>query len=109
MMEDLYEKFLPQFVEQARARIARATATLAQPDPSAMTVVVREIHSIAGEAGLLGQGGIMALARQGEELAKRVRDAGAAPAEGDLQALAGALRELEQALDQIGAKSKPQP
>lgn len=105
MMDDLYEKFRPQFVELARVRIERAKETLAaRPEHAAMTVVIREFHSIAGEAGLLGLPHVMGLARQTEDLAKRFRDSGAAA---DADALAGAIRDLKTALELVGASSNP--
>lgn len=107
MMDDLYEKFLPQFVELSRVRIERALETLAQPERTAehttMTIVIRELHSITGEAGLLGLPHVMALARQTEELAKRLRDSGAAA---DADALTGAIRDLKDALELVGASRK---
>lgn len=105
MMDDLYAKFLPQFVQLARGRIERAMDLVARSDASAMATVVRELHAIAGEAGLLGQGAIMALARKGEEMAKKIRDSGAAPG-ADPDALAGILRELKDALEQAGPPTR---
>ncbi|HWU88915.1 MAG TPA: Hpt domain-containing protein [Kofleriaceae bacterium] len=103
MMDDLYEKFLPQFVDLARVRLERALETIARSDPNAMTAVIRELHAIAGEAGLLGLGPIMGLARQAEDLAKRLRDSSAT----DASPLVAALEELKQALERVGPKNKP--
>lgn len=103
MMEDLYAKFLPQFVEISRGRLERALEAAGRPDAASLTSVIRELHAIAGEAGLLGQGAIMRQARGAEELAKRIRDASAPEAD----ALVAALQELKQALEIVGASSKP--
>ena len=104
MMEDLYAKFLPQFVSLAEGRLARCAEALAQPDQAAGALVIREMHAIAGEAGLLGLAQIMGLARQGEELGKRLRDSGATA---DADALTGTLQDLKNALALVGASSKP--
>ena len=106
MMDDLYEKFLPQFVELAKARMDRSLELLAKPDHAAITAVIRELHAIAGEAGLLGLPQIMGLARQTEDLARRLRDSGAA-ADVDADSLAGALRDMRNALELVGASRKP--
>jgi chemotaxis protein histidine kinase CheA len=103
MMDDLYAKFLPQFVQLARGRVDRSLELVARPDAAAMASVVRELHAIAGEAGLLAQGAIMALARKGEELAKKIRDSNA---DGDVAALAATLRELKDALEVVGPPAR---
>lgn len=103
-MDDLYEKFLPQFIELARVRMERAMEAAARPELNALTVVIRELHSIAGEAGLLGLSSIMQLARRAEDQAKQLRDTRAEP---DADALVGALRELRTAIELVGASLKP--
>jgi HPt (histidine-containing phosphotransfer) domain-containing protein len=65
---------------------------------------MRELHAIAGEAGLLGIAPVMQLARQAEDRAKRLRDDATQP---NADALAAALRELRSALDLVGASSRP--
>lgn len=97
-MEELYAKFLPQFLELARERMKRAYETIERPDHAALVVTVRDLHGIAGEAGLLGLSQIVPLARNGEELAKKLRDN--APG-ADLGDLIAALEELTRALDVV--------
>jgi HPt (histidine-containing phosphotransfer) domain-containing protein len=100
-MDELYAKFLPQFRELARQRMARARSALtAQLDPPAMTAVMRELHGIAGEAGLLGLAEIVPIARAAEERAKQLRDG---PAGADVGAFTQALDDLGNALDALGA------
>jgi HPt (histidine-containing phosphotransfer) domain-containing protein len=106
MMDDLYAKFLPQFVQLARGRLERAMDLVARSDATAMATAVRELHAIAGEAGLLGQGAIMALARKGEEMAKKLRDS-SADAGVDVGTLAGTMQELKAALELVGPPAKP--
>src|SRR4030095_10379150 len=56
LIEDLHAKFLPQFIKIARTRLALAITAATQPDqpepPS------RELHTLVGEAGLLGLGNV---------------------------------------------------
>jgi HPt (histidine-containing phosphotransfer) domain-containing protein len=104
MMEELYAKFLPQFTELARERMQRAYAAAAQPDGPTLTVVMRDLHAIAGEAGLLGLARLVPIARAAEEHAKRLRDGDPGT---DAGSFLGALNELGSALEALGASSKP--
>lgn len=99
-MDELYAKFLPQFVELARARMQRAQGAAARPDVPALAEVIRELHAIAGEAGLLGLTAIVPIARSAEDHAKRLRDA---RPDADAGAFAAALDELGRALEAVGA------
>jgi HPt (histidine-containing phosphotransfer) domain-containing protein len=103
-MEDLYAKFLPQFVTLARSRVAVAITVATQHDQAATTTIVRELHTLAGEAGLLGLGEVVPLARDCEAKAKalnRSRDVA------DAELLVAALRQLEQVIDGIAAPGSP--
>ena len=104
-MDELYAKFLPQFAALARDRMQRAYEASAQPAPDGptMTNVMRDLHSIAGEAGLLGLASIVPIARNAEDHAKRLRDG---HADADAGAFVGALDELKVAIDAVGASSK---
>jgi HPt (histidine-containing phosphotransfer) domain-containing protein len=99
-MEDLYAKFLPQFVTLARTRVAAAITVATQRDHAASTTIVRELHTLAGEAGLLGLGDVVPLARDCEQKAKALHVSGAAT---DAEALCAALRQLERVIESIGA------
>mgnify|MGYP001548316951 CR=1 FL=1 len=72
MIEDIEAMFLPRFAEAARTRLANATAATEKRDPAALAAVVRDMHSIAGEAGLLGLREVVPLALDGEARAKRL-------------------------------------
>jgi HPt (histidine-containing phosphotransfer) domain-containing protein len=102
MMEELYAKFLPQFTELARDRMRRAYDAAARPDEPTLTAVMRDLHGIAGEAGLLGLARIVPVARNAEEHAKRLRDG-----RGEAEAFLVALRELGTALEAVGATGMP--
>jgi HPt (histidine-containing phosphotransfer) domain-containing protein len=102
MEEDLHAKFLPQFVTLARSRVAVALAAVMQRDHEATTTTVRELHSLAGEAGLLGLNEVIPLARDSEHKAKRLL---VTQADADADALVAALRELDLIIEGIGATS----
>jgi len=59
---------------------------------------VRELHSLAGEAGLLGLHQVIPIARDGEQKAKRLRTS---RADADAEALIAALRQLDQIIEAI--------
>jgi HPt (histidine-containing phosphotransfer) domain-containing protein len=103
-MDELYKKFLPQFTDLARDRMRRAYEAAAKPDEPTLTAVMRDLHGIAGEAGLLGLARIVPVARNAEEHAKRLRDG---RGEVEVAAFRGALRELGAALESVGATGMP--
>lgn len=98
--EDLYAKFLPQFVSLSRARVATALAAVLRRDHEATATTVRELHSLAGEAGLLGLQEVIPLARDSEQKAKLLH---VSQADADADALVAALRELDTVIEGIGA------
>lgn len=100
--EDLYAKFLPQFVALARTRVATALAAVLRRDHGVTTTIVRELHSLAGEAGLLGLHKVIPLARDSEQKAKVLH---VSQADADADALVAALRELETVIEGIGSTS----
>lgn len=99
-MDDLNAKFLPQFLELARARLAAALKAAATRDHLATTTTARNLHTLAGEAGLLGLHDVIPLAREGEQRAKSL---GASRTDADAELLIEALRRLEQVIESIGA------
>jgi HPt (histidine-containing phosphotransfer) domain-containing protein len=101
-MEDLYAKFLPQFLAIARARLTTAVTAVNKRDGEAGPAIVRELHALAGEAGLLGLQQVIPIARACELKAKALRGG---LADADADALLAALHELEQIIDRIGAAS----
>jgi len=99
-MDDLYAKFLPQFVTLARSRVATAIAVATRRDQTATTTIVRELHTLAGEAGLLGLGDVVPLARDCERRAKALHGSQAAD---DAEGLVAALRQLERVIEGVAA------
>jgi chemotaxis protein histidine kinase CheA len=100
-MDELYAKFLPQFVSLARARLdaARAVAAPAGPrDDDATKKVVRELHTLAGEAGLLGLKDVVPLARKCEQLAKELQTS---RTDADAAGLDAALRQLQGVIEGV--------
>jgi CheY-like chemotaxis protein len=77
--------FIQLFAELAVERLARATSALdaIEADPSATRALAdlgRELHSIKGEANLLGLSKIFRIAQLGEELLRQVRSGTKDPA-----------------------------
>jgi HPt (histidine-containing phosphotransfer) domain-containing protein len=99
-MDDLSAKFLPQFLELARSRVTTAIKAAVARDHHATTAIARNLHTLAGEAGLLGLHDVVPLARDSEHKAKSL---GASRAEADAELLVDALRRLERVIESIGA------
>jgi HPt (histidine-containing phosphotransfer) domain-containing protein len=100
MMADLHAKFLPQFVTLARSRIATGVEAATRRDPAMITTTMRELHSLAGEAGLLGLDQVIPLARECEQKAKLLHQH---RGDADVEPLVAALRRLESAIDSLAA------
>ena len=98
-MDDFLATFVPKFAAIATTRIARTIELATRPEPD-ITAIARELHSIAGEAGLLGLTSIVALARAGEDHVKRLR---AAPSDSHADALRASPAELKGAIDRVSA------
>jgi HPt (histidine-containing phosphotransfer) domain-containing protein len=89
---DVREQFLPRFVETAHGRLARAKELLAAGDARTLA---RELHALAGEAGMLELLEIARLARNGEAAATLWAKDGSDSARSDCNAcLADADREV---------------
>ncbi|HEX8110490.1 MAG TPA: Hpt domain-containing protein [Kofleriaceae bacterium] len=101
-MDDLSAKFLPQFLELARSRVATAIQAAVARDHLAAPTIARNLHTLAGEAGLLGLHDVVPLAREGEHKAKSL---GASRTDADAELLVDALRRLERVIESIGATS----
>ena len=99
-MDDLHAKFMPQFLELARSRLAAALKAATARDHLAATTTARNLHTLAGEAGLLGLDDVVPLAREGEQKAKSL---GASRTDADAELLIDALRRLQQVIESIGA------
>jgi chemotaxis protein histidine kinase CheA len=99
-MDDLVARFLPQFVALARARVATAITVATLRDQSAAPTLVRELHTLAGEAGLLGLGDVVPIARDCEAKAKVLQRTLAGP---DAELLLAALHQLDRVIESIAA------
>jgi HPt (histidine-containing phosphotransfer) domain-containing protein len=97
-MDELYAKFLPQFVTLARSRLALAISTAGVRDDAAVTKTVRELHTLAGEAGLLGLRQVVPLARDCEQKAKQLHSS---RADADAETLVAALRQLAGVIEEV--------
>lgn len=98
-MEDIQAAFRDRFTSAARDRVLRIREVIA--DASAhTTTVARELHSFAGEAGLLGFTQFVSVARDGEARAKRLDAERSAENE---QAVLDVIRDLERLLDELAA------
>jgi HPt (histidine-containing phosphotransfer) domain-containing protein len=67
-VDDLIARFLPQFIESAHQRVRKSTEFLSARDTGKLAA---EMHTLAGEASVLGLAEIATLARSAEQLARR--------------------------------------
>lgn len=102
MMDELAARFMPKFIALARTRVADATAATRARDHAASPTTVRELHALAGEAGLLGLSDLIPLARECEQKAKELRASGA---ESQADALLAALGRLERAIESLAIQA----
>lgn len=105
MMEELRARYLPRFVEVAQRRVARGLEAVTPVGAGAPQIARTELHTLAGEAGILGLTELASRAQAGEADCKRWLD------DGDVAARARcaiALRQLGAQLRQLAA-SQPAP
>jgi hypothetical protein len=86
-------RFLPRFAALARDRIARGMAVASARDLARASSVIGDMHSVAGEAGMLGLEEVLRAAIAAETAARRFAADG-----GDAPSLDSALRELQAAV-----------
>lgn len=86
MTDELRRQFRDRLLVVARERHRRAAAGLASGDPE---VVRAELHSLAGEAHMLGERELAGFASSGERAAEDWRDRGEAERQRAADALAG--------------------
>jgi len=103
-MEDLLAHFVPKFAAVAKTRVVRGLEIAAQRDHEAAADTVRDLHAVAGEAGLLGLNALVPLARDSEEKAKRLRATRSAE---DAEALYSSLTELKRAIELVAPANQP--
>lgn len=101
MMEQLVAKFLPRFTALARERLRKAGAIAAERRHEQAEAAAHDMHSLAGEAGLLGLEGVIPIARRAEEAARRF---GATGGEAEAQALGECVMALERAVNEATAE-----
>ena len=101
-MEDVKRKFLPRFASLAKERICHGLAIAANVEGDQALDLARELHSMAGEAGLLGLGDLLALARNAEVAAMQLH---AARVPSKRTALEQTLLELERAVSVVALEA----
>ena len=102
-MDDFKKKFLGRFTTLARERIALGMDVAQSQDCERALHLARELHSLAGEAGLLGLPELLVTARTAEEAATKL-NASRLPSE--REALLSALSELGSAIEQIATRDQ---
>lgn len=98
MLEELQKKFFPRFAKLAQERIVEGRRIAHDLEGEGALHVARQLHSLAGEAGLLGLTDLVVIARAAEEAATQLH-AERSPAM--TEGLVAALGELETALGKI--------
>ena len=73
MIDDIREKFLPRFLTSARERLARASKLVANGAIAAPSIAA-DLHTIAGEASIMGLHDVADMAREAE-LKRRAAEA----------------------------------
>lgn len=101
MMDDIRKRFLPRFTALAKERIRRGLKVATANDAEQAAHVARELHSLAGEAGLLGLSELLTLARRAEEAAAKLHGS---PASAGGAALEQALLDLHVAVSDVERK-----
>src|SRR5262245_64174660 len=98
MMDDLHAKFLPQLLGLARTRLARALDVANRAEHDALPSTVRDLHALAGEAGLLGMTTLVPLARACEDKAKEMH---VSRTDADRVSLLESLNVLQRAIELV--------
>lgn len=101
MLEELRARFRTRFIDTARDRIRRCLTHLGER--SSAVDIAGELHSLAGEAAMLGFDAISAIARNGEAAARRWH-AGSTPAQVDC---ARVVRTLGREVEDLAAGTEP--
>lgn len=99
MIDDLRGQFTAQFLEVAKRRVAHALLLLAPDAHASAPQLLAELHTLAGEASLLGFDDVAAAASEGEIAARRWNSTKETPA---LVACARAVRYVARLLEGLG-------
>lgn len=73
-MDELVAKFLPRFEALANERLHKALEIASKRQHERAGDIVHDLHSLAGEAGLLGLEAVTSMARGAEDSARKYRD-----------------------------------
>jgi HPt (histidine-containing phosphotransfer) domain-containing protein len=95
MIDEIQARFLPRFVAGARERLQRAARAIADGTWRA-NVVAAELHTIAGEASVMGLPDVAELARATEKTVRQSESP-------DGKELLTALGELGRRIDELAA------
>jgi two-component system chemotaxis sensor kinase CheA/two-component system sensor histidine kinase and response regulator WspE len=100
--DEIRQKLLPRFRETTTDRVEKVSSALLELErggaaPEPLAEVARELHTLKGEARMMGFAGLAALAHAAEDLLKA---AGPAPDKARLQALLEACDAVRPLLDQ---------
>lgn len=101
MKDDIQTAFRDRFMAIARTRVAHVRAAATGESDSALATAVRELHSLAGEAGLLGFSQFVPVARQGEDCAKRMSSE---RSQASSDAMIAVVQDLERLLAELDAQ-----
>lgn len=101
MRNDLLAAFVPRFAKSARTRLSRALADVRNHVHAETPRTVSDLHTIAGDAGLLGLRHIAELARSCEDAA---RNAQKSCNDADLDHLADMIGELSDSIDLVSPR-----
>jgi HPt (histidine-containing phosphotransfer) domain-containing protein len=71
MIDEIRVKFLPRFVASARERLERASKLITDGATAAPSIAA-DLHTIAGEASIMGLHDVAAMAREGERAVRIV-------------------------------------
>jgi HPt (histidine-containing phosphotransfer) domain-containing protein len=101
VIDDIRQKFLPRFVATARERLERASKAIADGADAAPSIAA-DLHTIAGEASIMGLHDVAQLAREGE---RAVRIVGGVDDANILMALYKLWRRIDELVPQRRAGS----
>jgi HPt (histidine-containing phosphotransfer) domain-containing protein len=99
LIDDIRAKFLPRFVATARQRLEHASKLIADGATAAPTIAA-DLHTIAGEASIMGLHDVAALAREGEQAVRIVGGV-------DDASIVMALYKLWRRLDELAPQRRP--
>ena len=101
MIDDIRAKFLPRFVSTARQRLEHASQLIADGATAAPSIAA-DLHTIAGEASIMGLHDVAEMAREGE---RAVRIVGGVDDGGVVMALYKLWRRLDELAPPRGGRA----